>query len=62
MDDMKASHGEYVLTMTKAMDDMKASYDEQIASLSSFLGYTARSCCDSSAPTSNPSKSPTDIP
>jgi len=62
MDDMKASHGEHALAMTKTMDDMKASYDEQIASLSSFLGYTARSCCDSSAPTSNPSKSPTDIP
>merc|ERR1719469_1352588 len=62
MDDMKASHGEHALAMTKTMDDMKASYDEQIASLSSFLGYTARSCCDSSAPTSIPSKSPTDIP
>eukprot|EP00588_Corethron_pennatum_P010470 CAMPEP_0194269164 /NCGR_PEP_ID=MMETSP0169-20130528/3365_1 /TAXON_ID=218684 /ORGANISM="Corethron pennatum, Strain L29A3" /LENGTH=342 /DNA_ID=CAMNT_0039010699 /DNA_START=156 /DNA_END=1180 /DNA_ORIENTATION=- len=62
MDEMKASHGDHVILMTKAMDEMKASYDKQIETLSSFLDVTARSCCDSSAPTSIPSKSPTDIP
>jgi len=62
MDEMQASHGDHVILMTKAMDEMKASYDKQIETLSSFLDVTARSCCDSSAPTSIPSKSPTDIP
>jgi len=53
---------EHMSNMTTAMDEMVASYDERIDALSSLLGYTATSCCDSSVPSSSPSFIPSASP
>jgi len=53
---------EHMSNMTTAMDEMVASYDERIDALSSLLGYTATSCCDSSVPSSIPSFLPSASP
>jgi len=53
---------EHMSNMTTAMDKMVASYDERIDALSSLLGYTATSCCDSSVPSSIPSFLPSASP
>jgi len=48
--------------MTRLMDQVKSTYEEKLSKISSLLEYTAGSCCDSSAPTSFPSKVPSESP